>query len=271
MNQRQWTPVSEASATALQRITYINIALVLVPTILGLIVGLVVGQPIMLTVLALLASTVWVNVVNRNIESSLLHRLDVVAASEDDHARLINVVDGLCVVSGDRRPPLLVVSDAYPIALAIATPKHQGTVVVSQGFLDEMNRVEIEAVMAHVLWRLRNGNVALTSYLIALRTMLSKIGLRRVADVIINKLYEDKILLWSDISACQATRYPPALISALQKCNRAQSLEIDPILSPLLFVDPKTAHHDTHSGSSFPIVGFSAIGVEERIAVLKEI
>lgn len=271
MNQRQWTPVSEASATALQRITYVNLALVLVPTFLAVVVGLAVSQPLVLGLVVLLGSTVWVNVVNRTVESSLLHRLDVVPASEDDHARLINVVDGLCVVSGDRRPPLLVVADAYPIALAIAAPKHQGTVVVSQGFLEEMNRVEIEAVMAHVLWRLRNGNVALTSYLVALRTKLSKIGLRRVADVIIDKLYEDKILLWADISACQATRYPPALISALQKCNRAQSLEIDPILGPLLFVDPQTAHHDTHSGSSFPNVGFSAIGVEERIAVLKEI
>lgn len=263
--------MSEVSATALQRITYVNIALVLVPTFLAVVVGLAVGQPFVLGLVVLLGSTVWVNVVNRNIESSLLHRLDVVSASEDDHARLINVVDGLCVVSGDRRPPLLVVPDAYPIALAIAAPKHQGTVVVSQGFLEEMNRVEIEAVMAHVLWRLRNGNVALTSYLIALRSVLAKIGLRRVADGVISKLYEDKILLWADISACQATRYPPALISALQKCNRAQSLEIDPNLGPLLFVDPETVQHDTNGGPSFPIVGFSAIGVEERIAVLKEI
>ena len=125
--------------------------------------------------------------------------------------------------------------------------------------------------MAHVLWRLRSGNVALTSYLMVLRVKLSKIGLRRIADVIISKLYEDKILMWADISACQATRYPPALISALQKCNRAHGLEIDPVLTPLLFADPETAQHDTMGGAPVPIVGFLAIGVEERIAVLKEI
>jgi heat shock protein HtpX len=271
MNQRQWTPAAEVSATALQRVTYVNIALVLVPTIVALIIGLLVGQQLWLVPLVLIAALVTVNILNRNVESSLLERLDMEPASESHQARLINVVDGLCVVSGDRRPPLYVVSDAYPVALAIAAPKHPGTVVVSQGFLEKMDRVEIEAVMAHVLWRLRNGNVALTSYLIALRTMLTKIGLRRIADRIIGKLYEDKILLWADISACQATRYPPALISALQKCNRAQSLEIDPILSPLLFVDPETSLHDTIGSSSFPNVGFSAIGVEERIAVLKEI
>ena len=271
MNQQQWTPVSEVSATALQRVTRVNIALVLVPTLLALAVGVVVGQPIVLGLVVLLGATVWVNIVNRGIESSLLDRLDVTPVSESDHARLINVVDGLCVVSGDRRPPLYVVSESYPVALAISAPKHQGVVVVSDGLLAEMDRVEIEAVMAHVLWRMRNGNVALTSYLIALRASLAKIGLRRVADAIIGKLYEDKILLWADISACQATRYPPALISALQKCNRAHSLAIDPDLGPLLFVDPKTCTHDTNGDSSFPIVGFSAIGVEERIAVLKEI
>lgn len=271
MNQRQWTPASEVTATALRRITYINISLVVVPTLLALVVGFAVGQPFVLGVVALLASTVWVKVVNRTIESSLIHRLDMEPVSETDHARLINVVDGLCVVSGDRRPPMYVVSDSYPIALAIAAPQHQGIVVVSDGFLAEMDRVETEAVMAHVLWRLRSGNIALTSYLMVLRITLSKIGLRRIADLIIGKLYEDKILMWADISACQATRYPPALMSALQKCNRTHRLEIDLILAPLLFVDPKTSEHDTIGGAPVPIVGFLAIGVEERIAVLKEI
>jgi heat shock protein HtpX len=271
MNQQQWTPTSEVTATALQRVTRVNIALVLVPTFLALVVGFLVGQVVVLGIVVLLVSTVWVNGVNRKVESSLLDRLNLMPVSESDHARLINVVDGLCVVSGDRRPPLFVVSDSYPIALAIAAPKHQGIVVVSDGLLAEMDRVEIEAVMAHVLWRLRSGNVALTSYLMVLRVKLSKIGLRRIADVIISKLYEDKILMWADISACQATRYPPALISALQKCNRAHGLEIDPVLTPLLFADPETAQHDTMGGAPVPIVGFLAIGVEERIAVLKEI
>jgi heat shock protein HtpX len=271
MNQRQWNAVSEVSTTALQRVTRVNLALVLVPTFVAFLVGLAVGQPFILGVLVLLASTLWVNVLNRNVESSLLGRLDLRPISETDHARLINVVDGLCVVSGDRRPPMFVVSDSYPIALAVGAPKRQGTVIVSEGLLAEMNRVEIEAVMAHVLWRMRSGNIAMTSYLIVLRTMLSKVGLRRLADGIITRLHEEKILLWADISACQATRYPPALILALQKCNRTHTLNIDPYLGPLLFVDPKTSQHDAHSGSSFPIVGFLANGVEERIAVLKEI
>jgi hypothetical protein len=60
-------------------------------------------------------------------------------------------------------------------------------------------------------------------------------------------------------------------MSALQKCNRTHRLEIDLILAPLLFVDPKTSEHDTIGGAPVPIVGFLAIGVEERIAVLKEI
>lgn len=262
--------MSEISATALQRITRVNIALVLVPTFLAFVAGVIVGQPFLLGVAVLLGATVWINVVNRSIDSSLLDRLALVPASESDHARLINVVDGLCVVSGDRRPPLFVVSESYPVALAVSAPKQQGVVVVSDGLLAEMDRVEIEAVMAHVLWRMRNGNIALTSYLIALKASLAKIGLRRVADVIIGKLHEDKILLWSDISACQATRYPPALISALQKCDRTHLLAIDPNLGPLLFVDPKTCSHDTTGDASFSIVGFSAIGVEQRIAVLKE-
>jgi heat shock protein HtpX len=270
MNQRQWTPTSEATATTLRRISLVNIALVVIPTAVASVLGLLVGQLFIIGVVVLLASLGGVVALNRSVESSLLRELDLTTASEEEHARVINVVDGLCVVSGDRRPPVFVIHEDYPVALAIAAPKQQGIVVVSDGFLDTMDRVETEAVMAHLLWRLRNGNVAVTCYLIALRTMLSKVGLGRVADVIIARLSEEKILLWADISACQATRYPPALISALQKCNRAQLLEIAPQLSPLLFVDPKTSQHDTIEGSPVPIVGFLAIGVEDRIAVLKE-
>lgn len=271
MNQRQWVSISESPSENAKKIKKLNATIVMVVTVLSLIVGLVLSQWIVVGLIGLVVSLVFVVSLMRSIDSSLLDRVDYVVANDHDHARLINIVDGLCVVSGDRRPNLFVINDEYPVAFAIASPGGLGNVFVSDGLLADMERVEIEAVMAHVLWRLRSGNIALTCYLIALTSRLNKVGLRKLAAVVNEKLSEDKILLWSDISACQATRYPPGLISALQRCNRAHHLDIEPSIGPLLFADPKTAGDDTTMRSQFSILGFSAVSIEERIAVLKEI
>lgn len=271
MNQRQWIPISESLSDNVAKIKRLNVAIVATVTTLSFLVGFIVSQWLIIGLIGLVVSMVFVLSIMRSTDTSLLNRLDYIDANERDHARLINVVDGLCVVSGDRRPHLHVINESYPVAFAVASLRGSAHVFVSSGVLSEMDRVEIEAVMAHVLWRLRSGNVALTCYLLALSTRLNKIGLKKLSSIVNSKLYEDKILMWSDISACQATRYPPGLISALQKCNRTHHLEIASFIGPLLFVDPKTAGDDTTRHSQFSIVGFSAVSVEERLAVLKEI
>lgn len=270
MNQRQWIPVSESSSDNLMKIRRVNAAIVLVVTLLSLLIGLLTSQVIPIVVVGLIVSVVFVMAVMRSAESSWLAQIDCRPIDEERHARIVNVVDGLCVVSGDRRPHLFVLDEDYPLALAIAAPQKPGNIVVSEALLDELDRVEIESVMAHLLWRLRTENIALTCYLMTLSAMLGKIGLGRLGSLVTAKMSEEKIVMWADISACQATRYPPALISALHKCDREHHSGLDSRCAPLLFVDPKTVGDDTTVASSFPILGFSAVSVEERIAVLKE-
>ena len=270
MNQRQWIPVSESSSDNLNKIRKVNAAIVIALTFVSLLIGVATSQVFPVVVVGLGVSIVFVFAVMRSVETSWLQRIDYQPVDEELHARIVNVVDGLCVVSGDRRPRLFVFHDEYPVALAIAAPGKLGNIVVSDGLLEELDRVEIESVMAHVLWRLRTENIALTCYLLTLSALLGKIGLGKLGSLVTAKMTEQKILLWADISACQATRYPPALISALHKCDRPHRLSIDSQCGPLLFVDPRTVGDDTTVTSSFPILGFSAVSLEERIAVLKE-
>lgn len=270
MNQRQWIPISESPSDNLGKIKRINIAMIFLVTAILAAVGFFLSQLLALTLIGLVLSVGFVVFLMRTVESSLLDQLNGVPVDDHDHARLINVVDGLCVVSGDRRPSLYVVNNSFPVALAISGPQQHSSVVVSRALMDEMDRVEIEAVMAHVLWRIRSGNTALTCYLLRLYSLFKKVGLAPLATLIIAKSWEDKTVLWADISACQATRYPPAVISALQKCNRTHRSEIDPIFGPLLFVDPKTVGDDTTKTSQVPILGFSVMSLEQRIAVVKE-
>lgn len=270
MNNNQWLPIPDASAFDASRIKRINVMLVVVPTAVVAVVGFVVGAP-WLAALVMMAATALVVSVMRAAEHLADGLIDVEPADETRHARIINVVEGLCVVSGDRRPQVMVVHDASMFALAVGGGKDSSSLVVSDSLLDRMDRLELEAVAAHMLWRLRIGEVALTTYAIALTSTLSRFGLGALARRLTAGLLAEKNDLWADVAACQATRYPPALISALQKCAETEPAHVDPVLGPLMLVNHFMPMDDATGGDGVPKVGTRALSVEERIAVLKEI
>ncbi len=174
-------------------------------------------------------------------------------ADLDEYARLHNLVDGLCIASGLPKPGVYIVDDPAPNAFATGrNPKH-ASIAVTTGLLDKMNRVELEGVVAHELSHIRNydilistlavtmvGAVALLSD-VAIRTMWWNGGrVRRSGDhnnrnnplalvgfvllilaPLIAKVMQASISrqreTLADVSACQMTRYPPGLISALEK------------------------------------------------------
>ena len=174
-------------------------------------------------------------------------------ADPQEYARLHNLVEGLCIASGLPKPGVYVIDDPAPNAFATGrNPKH-AAIAVTTGLLEKMNRVELEGVVAHELSHIRNydilvgtlavtlvGAIALLSDL-AIRTMwwnggrasrsgdrgnhgnpLALIGfallilsplIARVMHAAISRQRETL----ADVTACQMTRYPPGLISALEK------------------------------------------------------
>jgi len=270
MNQRQWLPIPDAGAFDASRIKKVNIAVVAAPSVVVALLGLLVGR-LWLVVVPLIGMTVLVALTMRAMEGVVLGRLRATEADDDAHARIINVVDGLCVVSGDRRPRILVVEDASLTALAVPAGKEPPAIVVTTALLDQLDRLEIEAVAAHMLWRLRSGETEMTTYAIALTKVLGRIGLGAVASRIVERLLADKNELWADVAACQATRYPPAMMSALHKCGASGPGGIDPLLGPLMFVNHVMGHGDATASDGLPKVGNRAMSVDDRIAVLKEI
>ncbi|MDJ0767515.1 MAG: M48 family metallopeptidase [Ilumatobacter sp.] len=174
-------------------------------------------------------------------------------ADPQEYARLHNLVEGLCIASGLPKPGVYIVDDPAPNAFATGrNPKH-ASIAVTTGLLEKLNRVELEGVVAHELSHIRNydilistlavtmvGAVALISD-IAIRAMWWNGGrVRRSGDrgnhnnplalvgfallilaPIIAKVMQAAISrqreTLADVSACQMTRYPPGLISALEK------------------------------------------------------
>ena len=272
MNQRQWIPIEDSAPTNIRRLTTIPAIVIAVDAVIGLVIGLVVGQPFLGMVLFLVVSAVLMWNVRRNAEATVLSMIDGRPASETEHARLFNIVEGLCVVGGDQRPSIRVVDVEFPVALAVAMPGSAGTVVVSTGFVASMGRVETEAVMAHLMWRIRSGDISLTTYLIALSAFFGRIGLASLTKAIVQRVTDERVLLFADLSACQATRYPPALISALEIIFEARAVSAGPIgAQPLWFATPALPGGATTGSGNVSSLGFVRPPILERIAVLKEI
>ena len=272
MNQRQWIPIEDSAPTNVRRLTTIPAIIIAIDAVIGLIVGLIFGQPILGAAVFLLISAGLMWNVRRNAEATVLSMVEGRAASETEHARLFNVIEGLCVVGGDQRPSIRIVDVEFPVALAVAMPGSAGTVVVSTGFVASMGRVETEAVMAHLMWRIRSGDISLSTYLLALSTFFGRFGLSGLVRVIVQKVTDERIVLFADLSACQATRYPPALISALEIIFKARAVSAGPLgAQPLWFATPALPGGATSVASNVSSLGFVRPSILERIAVLKEI
>lgn len=270
MNQRQWIQMDDTTSTSAQKIARISWSIVAVATVVALVVGLALGIALQLAVPAAIAAYVFARSIRSTSDSYVRSDLDTREASETDQARIFNVVDGLCVVSGDHRPHIEVIESEFPVAIAFGNAA-ESSIVVSNGFCTLMDRVETEAVMAHLLWRIRSGDAELTAYLLNLVAKLSRVGLGSLARSIVTRVANSQAILWADIAACQATRYPPALASALEKVEYSSATTATHMSFPLWFATPSVAQGDTHQGLSFPSLGVSYPSLADRIGVLKEI
>ena len=272
MNQRQWIPIEDSSQLQARRLLAIPLGFALFVTIIFLIVGFFLGFPIPVAVIgAVISGGVMWNVY-RTAADVVLKMVGGLPASEYEHARLFNVIDGLCVVGGDARPALRVVGIEYPVALAVGMPGEAGTIVVSAGFLKTMGRVEMEAVMAHIMWRLRTGDIGLTTYMLALSTAMQRFGSQKIVQSVIERVADERIVMWADVAACQATRYPPAMVSALEIVEQAAAIPLGRIgAQPLWFATPDSAGDARNASAGMSTMGFARPPLADRIAVLKEI
>ena len=273
MNQRQWIPIEDSSQLMTRRMLAFPVTFTLVVTNVFLVVGSIsVGLPIIAALVGAALSGGFMWNVYRTADDVVLKMVGGLPASEHEHARLFNVIDGLCVVGGDARPALRVVGIEYPVALAVGMPGEAGTIVVSAGFLKTMGRVEMEAVMAHIMWRLRTGDIGLTTYMLALSAALQRFGADKVMQKVIARVADERTVMWADVAACQATRYPPAMVSALEIVERAAGIPLGRIgAQPLWFATPESSGDDSNQSGSASTMGFARPPLADRIAVLKEI
>lgn len=229
------------------------VGFVVVLGLVGAAFGLVLGGGLVATTVALVIGALMAGLSYWKSDKIALAVSRARPADVAEFARLHNLVEGLCIASGLPKPGVYVVDDPAPNAFATGRDPRHASIAVTTGLLEKLNRVELEGVVAHELSHIRNydilvstlavtlvGAVALLSDL-AIRAMWWNGGrVRRAGDrsdsgnplaivgfgllivaPLIAKVMQASISrqreTLADVSACQMTRYPPGLISALEK------------------------------------------------------
>ena len=181
-------------------------------------------------------------------------------ATVEQYPRLHNVVEGLCIASGLPKPRLYVIDDPAPNAFATGrNPKH-AAIAVTTGLLEKMNRIELEGVLAHELSHIKNDDILVSTLavtMVGVVALLADIGVRGllfggrnrnsndggnivylalmalalvllVLSPVIARLMQFAVSRkresLADISGVEMTRYPPGLISALEKLQADQTV-----------------------------------------------
>ena len=166
------------------------------------------------------------------------------------YARLHNLVEGLCIASGLPKPRIHVIDDVAPNAFATGRSPQHAALAVTTGLLDQLNRVELEGVLAHELSHIKNADIVVATLAVTM------VGL--VTPQLVPYAVGGRREPLADASAVEMTRYPPGLISALEKLrDDTRAVAVSPRATAHLWIEAPGASADPP--------------IEERIAALREL
>lgn len=180
--------------------------------------------------------------------------------SHADEPRLHNIVEGLSIAAGIPKPKVYVVEDAAPNAFATGRDPEHASIAVTRGLLEKLNRVELEGVVGHELAHVKNRDtlvMAVAATLLGIVVLISDFTLRSmfwgggrrrgggdrsgggaafaliglalailmpiIAQILRATISRQRETL-ADITGARFTRYPPGLISALEKLKEDRTV-----------------------------------------------
>ena len=221
--------------------------------LVGAAIGLVVGNSVLFTFIALVLSGAVAFASYWKADKIALRMSRARPASAVEYQRLHNLVDGLCIAAGLPKPGVYVIEDPAPNAFATGRNPEHAAIAVTTGLLEKLNRVELEGVVAHELGHIKNYDILVSTLAVtmvgtvalladsAIRLMwwnggrvarhgdqnnrnnpIAYIGFALlIVSPLVAKAMQAAISrrreTLADVTACQLTRYPPGLISALEK------------------------------------------------------
>ncbi len=222
-----------------------------VPALILGAVGLLAGGPVLgaaILVVVVAALVAWARFGG---ERRVLAAIGGRDADPIADARLVNLAEGLSIGAGVGQPRLRVIDSPACNALAAGTSPHRGIVGVTAGLLAELDRIELEAVLAEELIQVRRHETLPATVVAATFGLGRRIAVPADRDA------------QADLAAVALTRYPPALASALEKVDaKGAAVSGQPSsMAHLWLADPSTE----------PGLRRGRLPIRDRIEALREL
>lgn len=214
--------------------------------------------------------------------------------NDPKYVYLVNTVEGLSIAAGIPRPKIYLIESEEINAFATGKNPENSSIAVTTGLLKNLNRSEIEGVIAHEISHIRNYDIrfmTLVAVMVGLVAIISHALLRSfmyggsrrekrgygiflliglilaLISPIVVRLVQFAISrrreFLADASAVELTRYPEGLASALEKIMKINQgkMNVSEAVSHLFFTDPNRSPLDKLYATHPPI--------EERIRILR--
>ncbi|MEE2683123.1 MAG: M48 family metalloprotease [Actinomycetota bacterium] len=247
--------------TAVRRAFGIFLVFIIWDIAVLMLIGFLIGIPLFAAapVSVFLSAAYYISAYKR-MDTRILKKINAQPLQEGTFPRFENLVDGVCVAYGFRKPDLFVISDAAPNMMMVGRNNHHGNLVATSGLLDRVTRVELEGLIAHELSRTRSRLTFLegTAAILVARPMSF---IPRIVGTISKRVFSPWVIAETDIRAARMTRYPTGLADALKSLNSdGREPTHNPKFCRHMWIHPPT--------NPLISIGFST---EDRIAALGEL
>ena len=282
---------------------------VVLVVLVGVAIGYLIGGGPTASVIALVIAAVMAFTSYWKSDSIALKVSRAVPADPETYQRLHNLVEGLCIAGGLPKPKVYIINDPAPNAFATGRNPQHAAIAVTTGLLERMNRVELEGVVAHELSHIRNYDILVSTIAVTLVgsiAIMTDLGIRMMwwnggrtsregdrnngsnplalfgflllilAPIIARAMQaavSRKRESLADVSACQMTRYPPGLISALEKlrADTTATHSASMATAHMWIEQPLSGVSDGGKLGFFHRMFNTHPPLDERIALLKEL
>jgi heat shock protein HtpX len=230
----------------------------------------------------------------------VLRSTNAIPAEGPQYIYLNDTVEGLAIAAGVPKPDVYVMPSRELNAYATGKNPEHASIAVTQGLLDNLDRQELEGVIAHEMSHIKNRDVqfmTLVAVLVGLAGILSHMILRSywwggrskrdrdrggnitliivalgfilaIFAPILTRLVQMAVSrrreFLADASGAELTRYPDGLADALEKISKYNqgNMKVSESVSHLFISDPNRSALDALYSTHPPI--------EERIKRLRE-
>ncbi len=125
---------------------------------------------------ATVGTLIWLMISYRFHQAMIDRQTGAHSVTRLEEPKLYNLLENLCISRGIPMPKLKITEDMALNAYATGLNQKQYTIAVTRGLLQRLDDAELEAVLAHELTHIRNGDVRLLVIAVVMAGIISFVG-----------------------------------------------------------------------------------------------